>query len=176
MKSVCRPWPNHLESLLPLKCSDGIKSYSLTLPPTWEWWVWARSSVVCITMLKWRLLKHIFPQRGLTKDKLDLNSHDSVGQQRQSLTWGYCSSQAAVSAEVFWTAPASVAGLFPYKERSHSGWACNRFLITVEAIYTPCCFEPVTVEVKCHQRFRKLSHVTLEGSYQRQAIKMTILF
>lgn len=115
-----------------------------------------------------------FPQRGLTKDKLDMHSHDSVGQQRQSPTWGYGSSQAAVSAEVFWTAPASLAGLFPCKERGHSGWACKRFLISVDAIYTPCCFEPVTVEVKRHQRFWKLSQVTLEGSYQRQAIKMTI--
>lgn len=44
------------------------------------------------------------------------------------------------------------------------------FIIRVGPIYTPSCLEPVTVQVKCHQRFRKLSQVTLQGSYQRQAI------
>lgn len=102
--------------------------------------------------------------------------YDSVVQRRWSPTGGCCSSRLGVSAEVFGTVPASLTGLFPYKKAlvlmNMHETPTRGFIIREGAIYTPCCFKPVTVEVKCHQRFRKLSQVTLQGSYQRPMISL----
>lgn len=102
--------------------------------------------------------------------------YDSVVQRRWSPTGGCCSSRLGVSAEVFGTVPASLTGLFPYKKAlvlmNMHETPTRGFIIREGAIYTPCCFKPATVEVKCHQRFRKLSQVTLQGSYQRPMISL----
>lgn len=65
-----------------------------------------------------------------------------------------------------------------FPTRKHSFWMnmhetpIEGLIIRIGAIYAPCCFKPVTVEVKCHQRFRKFSQVTLQGSYQRPMMSL----
>lgn len=86
-------------------------------------------------------------------------------------TWGCCSCQEAAASVALWTAPSSLSGLFPCEERDptqvQQTWNQSRSKIYIVLIlYTPCCFKPVIVEFKGHERFRKFSQVTLQSSCQ----------